>query len=402
MNERIRKAVTFFTEETGIMDGMAVCCGRNGRRQWAWDGREIGPDTVYDLASVTKIFTGLCLMKLWERGKLDPFRRISWYCPEFIRLGEVTVEQLMSFQVQLRTPERIDRQRTREEALACLRETQSLGGCGRRAYSDIPAMVLKYVVEKASGMDMMECVRKAVLEPAGMTSTWAAVPEERKKDCLLYGPEYRIEGEQWICRENSPRGIPHDPKAAVLQGSSGDLCGHAGLFSTLEDMSRLAEAILYGRILSRESLRRMAVNRTGRELADGGYTQYLGYCCYLKHPDQYFSEIPADMSREAFGIGGFTGNHFSVDPGTGRYTLFLGNRVRDRLTMLILPEGKSRTDYGLQEDGTGRIRWTDGSVHFSSANYVHQKDEHLHAVIERLFREKREGERPCLTERERR
>ena len=207
MNERIRKAVTFFTEETGIMDGMAVCCGRNGRRQWAWDGREIGPDTVYDLASVTKIFNGLCLMKLWERGKLDPFRRISWYCPEFSRLGEVTVEQLMSFQVQLRTPERIDRQRTREEALACLRETQSLGGCGRRAYSDIPAMVLKYVVEKASGMDMMECVRKAVLEPAGMTSTWAAVPEERTFLADLAAVTNRAHGNPtWITEMGWPTG----------------------------------------------------------------------------------------------------------------------------------------------------------------------------------------------------
>jgi CubicO group peptidase (beta-lactamase class C family) len=123
----------------------------------------------------------------------------------------------------------------------------------------------------------------------------------------------------------------------------------------------------------------------GRELRDGTYTQYLGYCCYLKHPDQYFSEIPAGMSSRAFGIGGFTGNHFSVDPERGRYTVFLGNRVRDRLTVLIPPEGKRREDYGLRPDGTGRIRWTDGSVHPSSVDYVHQKDARLHAVIDRVL-----------------
>ncbi len=188
-----------------------------------------------------------------------------------------------------------------------------------------------------------------------------------------------------ICRTDPRRGVPHDPKAAVLQGVSGDLCGHAGLFSTLGGMEKLARAILAGKTVSPESLRKMAVNRTGRMLPDGTYTQYLGYCCYLKHPDQYYSEIPAGMTSAAFGIGGFTGNHFSVDPGSGRYTVFLGNRVRGRLTVLIPPEGRDRTDYGLAPDGTGQFRWPDGTVLPFSVNYVHQKDAHLHAVIEEII-----------------
>ncbi len=385
MNEEIREAVRFFTGESGIMDGLAVSCGWGGRTARAWDGREIGEHTVYDLASVTKLFTGICLMRLWERGMLDPFRRVAWYCPEFSRLGAVTVEQLMGFQIQLRTPERIDRQETRLQALACLREAAPVPFAGKRAYSDIPAMVLKYVIERAAGKPLAECAAEMILEPAGMTETWAAVPGDRIGDCLLYGPEYRIEGENLICRRDPRRGVPHDPKAAVLQGDTGDLCGHAGLFSTLGDLEKLAGALLSGRLLSPESLGAMAVNRTGRELRDGTYTQYLGYCCYLKHPDQYYSEIPAGMSSRAFGIGGFTGNHFSVDPERGRYTVFLGNRVRDRLTVLIPPEGKRREDYGLRPDGTGRIRWTDGSVHPSSVDYVHQKDARLHAVIDRVL-----------------
>ncbi len=385
MNEEIREAVLFFTRETRIMDGMAVSCGRGGERIRAWDGREIGPETVYDLASVTKLFTGLCLMRLWETGKLDPYRRVTWYCPEFSHLRETTVEQLMAFQVLLRTPERVDAQGNREAALACLRETFVAGPAGRRAYSDIPTMILKYVIEKASDMPAMECLRRLILEPAGMEETWSKVPENRISDCLLYGPEYRIEGENRICRTDPRRGVPHDPKAAILQGNGGDLCGHAGLFSTLGDMEKLAEALLARRILSGRSLARMAVNRTGRELRDGAYTQHLGYCCYRKHPVQYYSEIPEGMSDAAFGIAGFTGNHFSVDPGRGRYTLFLGNRVRDRLTVLIPPEGKGLADYGLGPDGVGEIRWSDGSRHASSVNYVHQKDRRLHAVIERTL-----------------
>ena len=385
MNERIREAICFFTRETRIMDCLAVVCGRNGRREAAWDGREIGPGTLFDLASVTKIFTGLCLMRLWEEGRLDPFRRVTGYCPEFHHLHEVTVEQLMGFQVQLKTPERIDSQRSREDALACLREVCPTNPPGKRAYSDIPAMILKYVAERAADRPLMDCVKEMILRPAGMESTYAGVPAEREKDCLLYGPEYRIEGEKRICRMNPVRGVPHDPKAAILQGKTGDLCGHAGLFSSMEDMEKLALALIRGKIVTMESMRRMAVNRTGRQLPDGTYTQYLGYLCYLKHPDQYFSEIPAGMSLSAFGIGGFTGNHFSVDPTEGRYTIFLGNRVRDRLTVLIPPTGKKLTDYGLRPDGIGQIRWEDGRMIPSSVNYVHQKDEHLHAVTEAVL-----------------
>ena len=385
MNDSILEAIAFFTRETGILDCLAVSCGQGDRRAWAMDGREAGEHTLFDLASVTKIFTGLCLMRLWEEGLLNPFKRVSFYCPEFTRLNAVTVEQLMAFQVRLVTPQRIDACEDRESAFCCLKNTYSAGAAGQRAYSDIPCMVLKYVVEQVSGMSMMNCVRTLILDPAGMSETFASVPSDRLSDCLLYGPEYRIEGERWILRPDPVRGIPHDPKAAILQGSGDDLCGHAGLFSTLSDMELLARAILEERIVSRESLHRMAVNRTGRMLPDGTFTQYLGYCCYRKHPDQYFSEIPSAMSREAFGIGGFTGNHFSVDPGTGRYTVFLGNRVRNRLTVLIPPEGRRLEDYGLRPDGSGRIRWEDGSFRFSSVNYVHQKDARLHAVVDRVL-----------------
>ncbi len=384
--ERLEEALRYFTRETRIMDGMALACGMGGRHIRAWDGRNIGERTVFDLASVTKIFTGLILMRLWEDGALDPFRRVTWYCPEFTGLGTVTAEQLMGFQVQVSTPERIDTQADRERALRCLRKAAPTGTPGRRAYSDIPAMILKYVAEKASGLPLAACAEELILKPAGMRETWARVPEDRRGDCLAYGPEYRIEGGKRIRREAPEAGVPHDPKARVLQGDTGDLCGHAGLFSTLGDMEKLARAILAGRIVSPESLRRMAVNRTGRRLRDGTYTQYLGYCCYLKHPDQYFSEIPAGMSRAAFGIGGFTGNHFSVDPAAGRYTLFLGNRVRGRLTVLVPEAGKNRTDYGLRADGSGTLRWEDGTELPSSVDYVHQKDEHLHAAVEEALR----------------
>ena len=291
------------------------------------------------------------------------------------------MEQLMSFAVTVKTPERIDACAEREAALETLFAAELGERPERRVYSDIPAMILKYVIEAAAGTTFYDCVRQIVLEPAGMAETWAKVPEERIADCQDYSREHRIENGTRILRTDGKRGVPHDPKAAALQGETGDLCGHAGLFSTMDDMIRFCRAVLAGKIVSRESLREMAVNRTGKLMPNGIHTQYLGYQCYVRHPEQYWSEIPVYMGMQAFGIGGFTGNHVSMDPERGLFTVFLGNRVKNRLTVLVPEEGKTLEDYGLNADGTGRFRWDDGEVIPSSVKWVHQKDAHLHRAV---------------------
>ncbi len=381
MNGELLKGIRFFTRETEILSALSVACGAGERTERAEDG-DCRENSVFDLASVTKLFTGLCMMRLKEDGLLDFSRPVSAYDARFTRLGDVTVGQLMAFGVTVNTPERLDACPDRESALRALfASEQGQRPEGRRVYSDIPAMILKYVVEKAAGIPFYECIREIILEPAGMKETWARIPEDRIADAQDYGGEHRIEGTKRILRTDGQPGVPHDPKAAKLQGDTGDLCGHAGLFSTTADMVKFCRAVLAGKIVSDASLREMAVNRTGRVLPGGGFTQFLGYQCYVRHPQQYWSEIPEYMGSRAFGIGGFTGNHVSVDPERGLFTVMLGNRVKNRLTVLVPEEGKTLTDYGLKEDGRGYFRWDDGEVIPSSVKYVHQKDAHLHSAV---------------------
>ena len=380
-NPELRQALQYFTREKKILDGASVICGAGDRIEGAMDGA-VREDSVFDLASVTKLFTGLCLMKMKEEGLLDPGRPVFSYDPRFRFLKDTTVWDLMTFAVTVRTPVRLDGCMDKDSAMEALcASTAAPHEDVRRVYSDIPAMILKYVLEAAAGMPFMDCARKLILEPAGMNETWAAVPEERKKDCVCYDREHRIEKAQRILREGWRPGVPHDPKAAVMQGDTGDLCGHAGLFSTRGDMAKFCRAVLDRKIVGDESLREMAVNRTGRKRTNGAWTQFLGVQCYVRHPDQYYSEIPGYMGRSAFGIGGFTGNHVSMDPERDAFVVFLGNRVLNRLTVLVPEEGKSLADYGLNPDGSGVFRWDDGEEIPSSVLYVHQKDEHLHKTI---------------------
>ena len=380
MSMTLAEGIRYFTRETEILSGLSAACGKGSRVARESDGEATGR-SVFDLASVTKLFTGLCLMKMKEDGLLDFSMPVFYYDSRFRGLKDLTVWDLTSFAVTVRTPVRLDACPDRESAMEALFAAEGMAQTDRRVYSDIPAMILKYVIEAIAGQPFMDCVRKTVLEPAGMTETWAKVPEERMADCQSYDREHRIETGKYILREGLKPGIPHDPKAAVLQGDTGDLCGHAGLFSTVDDMIRFCKAVLAEKIVSGETLREIAVNRTGHRREDGTYTQYLGLQCYVRHPEQYWSEIPVYMGRSAFGIGGFTGNHVSVDPARGLFTIFLGNRVKNRLTVLLPEEGKTLTDYGLRADGSGTFRWPDGEVVPSSVKWVHRKDAYLHKAV---------------------
>ena len=396
----LQEGIRFFTREKHTMQSLCVTCGTAEKALWAADGfadvdclHPVDEDSVYDLASLTKLFTALSLCRLAEQGEIDLKRPVTHYAPAFVHLTDVTVDQVLGYEVNLTTDGRVDAQRDRQAGLEKLEHIKAAAQGDNRFYSDMHAMVLGLLMEKVTGLPLYEVISGLILQPLGMKETWARVPEGRLQDCLCYDREHRIERGRYILREGLRPGVPHDPKAALLGENGKYLCGHAGLFSTRRDMERLCRALLRGELLRPETLRDMSRNRLGREKPEGGWSQYLGSLCYVKHPCQYFSEIPVYMGWQSVGLSGFTGNHVSIDPENGRFALFLGNRVLNRLTMLIPEEGKTREDYGLNPDGTGCIPWPDGSRVWSSYDYVHLKDEHLHREIMREM-----GWSPCFPE----
>ena len=344
----LQDTVRYFTEETEILPCLSVTCGGAGLCVQARggvineQGTPVSDRTLFDLASLTKLFTGLLTMRLWEEGKLDLTRPVTDYAPQYRHLSDMPVEKVLGFEIGLTTPERIDTQKTPEAAKQQLWAVQP-GEIRGRAYSDIHAMVIRDVIEGAAQSGYGAELTRCILRPLEMAETFLHVPEERRTDCISCRGEHRIEQGKHILRTDAQPGIPHDPKAAKLYP---DIMGHAGLFSTQGDMVKFAQGVLREQVISKN-----------------------------------FSEIPAYESDEAIGLAGFTGQHMSIDIGTGVFTLFLGNRVMNRLTVLVPEAGKSLTDYGLQADGRGSIVWDDGTRVVSSVNYVHQKDAHFHQAV---------------------
>lgn len=343
--------------------------------------RPLLTDSIYDLASLTKLFTGVMTMLLVEQGILSLSECVGSIDSRFIHLKETTVFDVLCYRVNLQTPGRIDNASSREEGLRRLFCVAPAVLPSVRIYSDINAMVMKYVIESKTGMPMYDALKAHILNPLGMTETYGAVPEDRKTRCVCYNYEHRIVQNRMILRSCTPPGTPHDPKAMLLSCGGHDLCGHAGLFSTRHDMVRFAQGLLSCRLLSRASLEAIGTDRTGRLNADGTYRQPLGFLCFTKHPVQHLSEVPQYMGRHGFGLSGFTGNHLVLDPDLGVFTLFLGNRCHARVSHITPPEGVSLEAYGLDSRGVGLVPWEDGRMVPSSAKYVYFKDEYLHNPI---------------------
>lgn len=389
-------------EDMGMLTGLTVCFGTArhssthtlglAREVVLKDGdlvedpRALNENTLYDLASLTKVFTAVAVMQLMERGRL----RLDDYMGErddrFPMLRGTAIVDMLTYEAILRTPQRVSDQPDVASARSQVFATYRYHGPEPpKLYSDMNALVLKYLVERVSGKGYYQYLKDHVLSPCGMNETWAQVPEHRLADCMDYNFERRLLHGQHEFRRQDTSGLPHDPKARLLSQDGADLCGHAGLFSTAGDMVRFAQGLLRGQLLRKDTLENMGQNRTGR--LGPPYRQYLGWLVFAKSPVQRLSEVPQWMGNRAFGISGYTGNHLAVDPELGVFDLFLGNRCHNRLTTVMPQEGSLAL--GLADSGVGSVLWPDGRQVRSSVRYYHFKDSLLHQPVYQQMRHRR-------------
>lgn len=391
----VKRSMKYIVDDLHMLSGLAVAYGNlnfsdsiyygNAQEVTYHDGRPyesiipLNQNSIYDLASLTKLFTCLSIMLLAEKGKLKLNETVYYYDKRFINLKNTSIEDTMCYKAVLETSERIDCQESREDALSILFNIKNTGILRKRLYSDMNAMVLKYVIEAVSNTDFATFIKENILVPCDMNNTYSIIPTIKKNLCLDYNYEYRLIKGKTIVFDNNKIATVHDPKARVISADGKDLCGHAGLFSTIDDMKKLCTAIVRFEILKKETLLKIGVNRVGFLNDDGEYRQYLGLLCFSKSAVQYLSEVPEWMTKNAaFGLSGYTGNHIAIDPVKGVFDVFLGNKCHNRVTTIV-PRADS-IKYNLNKNGSGVIS-INGNKVFSSFNYVHLKDKYLHNII---------------------
>jgi serine-type D-Ala-D-Ala carboxypeptidase len=311
------------------MPGCVVLVGYQGRIAWlkSYGARQVKPDvvpmttdTVFDLASLTKpIATATSIMLLIEDGLIELDASAAKYIPEFGVNGKeaITIRQLLTHQSGLLPDNSIqDYQDGPAVAFRRIHELDLRAEPGARfMYSDVGFIVLGEIVERVSGRTLDAFAKERIFAPLGMSET-GFNPDSKLK--LRAAPTQERNGD-WM------RGEVHDPRAYKLGG----VAGHAGLFSTAEDLARYAQMLVNdgvlgeARILKPETCQLM---QASQEVSSGIRT--LGWDCRTG----YSSNRGDLFSPRAFGHGGFTGTALWIDPDREMFVIFLSNRVH--------PDGK--------------------------------------------------------------
>lgn len=347
---------------------------------------EMKGDTIFDLASVTKIFTSISILKLVEMNLLSLNDEVIRYAPEFKNLSGVTIYDLLSFSVPLKTERRIAKAASYDEALDILFNVYVDNDSKRiYAYTDMGAMVLKYVIEHVIGSSYYDFLKGEILSKLGIEDTLVNVPREKidKVVNTNYDGTLYKDGTFYL-NKMADKGVAYDPKAQIMGNRYGNLTGHAGLFSTNDDMVKLAKGLIDGKILGDNFVRELSKNRSGTFYIDENnnkrYVNYLGYLCYSKNPDPSTSEVFHALSGRSFSITGWTGTKFTVDP-LNKIYLFLGsNRSHNRMTFIDREqEDKVKTDFF----GKKTIDLPDGSQMIDSRRFAWDRDK---AIVNPLLK----------------
>ena len=254
----------------------------------------------------------MSVMKLLQDGRVRLNDPVAAYLPEFAQngKGDITVRELLTHYSGL-APD-LDLKTSwqgRDAAFQMAMQQKPANPPGARfVYSDINFEALGFLVEKVSGMSLDEFAARNVFEPLGMSHTRFLPPEAWRSQIA---PTQVDEHGQML------RGVVHDPTARRMGG----VAGHAGLFSTADDLARLAQDLLSGsKVLTRASIEKMS---TPQQPANAPILRGLGWDIDSPFASNRGELLPVG----SFGHTGFTGTSLWIDPVTDTYIVLLTNAV---------------------------------------------------------------------------
>ncbi|WP_010531671.1 serine hydrolase domain-containing protein [Lentibacillus jeotgali] len=274
-------------------------------------------DTIFDLASITKVFTATAAMQLYEQGAFNLDDPVAEYIPEFAQNGkaDVTIRQLLThtsgFPAWIPLYQTTD---SREEAYAEVFAASLDHKPGTHyGYSDLNMITVGALVEEISGERLDQYIEENITDPLGMTDTMFNPPESL---------QHRVAATEYQPQTN--RGIVwgevHDENAWAMDG----VAGHAGLFSTAQDLAVFAQMILNDgeyegtRILETETVEKMETNQLPKFPGDAHSL------AWELNQDWYMGALsgPATM-----GHTGFTGTSIVINPEKETVAILLTNKV---------------------------------------------------------------------------
>jgi serine-type D-Ala-D-Ala carboxypeptidase len=316
----IRKAIAdsaFPSASVGVMlGGRVVFQEAFGKNTYAANAPATPPDAVYDMASLTKVMaTTLCIMRLYEDGKIKLDDSVVKYIPEFAVNGKggVRVRNLLLHNSGLAAFRPYDlRVQGADAAMAALYNEKLVYRTGdSTVYSDLGFITLGEIIHRISGKTLDMFYAETIAKPLGLRSSTF------NPDSTLLRRTMPTETDTtW--KQAYKRPLVHDPRSALLHG----VAGHAGLFSTVQDILTVFKALLHAEsnisaFFKPETVQLFTTRPNGES------TRALGWD--TKDPEK--CSCGTEFSPTSFGHTGYTGTSVWCDPVRGLVVVLLTNRV---------------------------------------------------------------------------
>ena len=355
MDAAIESAITNHRCPGGVLwlehDG-AVYEKAYGNRSLVPDVEPMTEDTIFDMASLTKVMaTTPAVMLLIQRGQVEVDAPVSKYIPEFTGGGKekVTVRELLTHTSGL--PPDIETATDWHGwdtgiQKACGMKLDTTPGTHFK-YSDINFLLLGEIVRRVSNTPLNEFVQKEIYGPLKMTDTGYLPPESK---LARIAPTEVVNGKPW-------HGVVHDPTARHMGG----VAGHAGLFSTANDLARYARMMLNMgeldgvRIFTPETVKLMTSPQCppAVDLLHG-----LGWDIDTPYSGPRGSLFPIG----SYGHTGWTGTSVWIDPYSKSFVIFLSNRNHPTEDGNVI--GLRRKLGTLAAESINGVNWTNAVVKY--------------------------------------
>jgi CubicO group peptidase (beta-lactamase class C family) len=286
-----------------------------GRVGSAVDSRQMTVDTIFDLASLTKVIaTTPSILKLAEEKKLSLIDPVKKWFPEFEGKGkdELLILHLLTHTSGLNDFS-FDPANAMQSAIAGAAAQKLNGELGNRFhYADINFILLAEVVRRVSGMPLDEYAARTFYAPLAMKDTAFRPPAEKRGRIAATAGD----GPQQFSGE------PQDHLARQLGG----VAGHAGLFSTAADLARFCRMILGGGQLDgRQVMEQRTVDQMTAPYFSRGGKVIRGLGWDIASP--FSSPRGSFFSRASFGHTGYSGTSIWIDPNADLYVILLTTRL---------------------------------------------------------------------------
>lgn len=273
-------------------------------------------DTIYDIASLTKVFTATAALRLVDQGLLELDAPVAAYLPE-LRASGVRVIHLLTHTSGLDLRLSTLRHHGRDGLLAAVYDAALLHPPGTVvAYTNLNSLLLGELVARLRGQPLEAALAALVLDPLGLRETRFCPPAD-------WLPRIAPTEHDSDWRGGLVHGSVHDESTHALGG----VAGHAGLFSTAADLRVFCEAWLRA-LASEQSLAGLLRPELARA-ATTNCTPGLQFACGLGWMIDRANFMGAAPTG-SFGHTGFTGPAMVVVPSQRLVVIVLSNRVYPR------------------------------------------------------------------------